>query len=162
MQLVGPGLGVLDASDAQSASDPIEIGVGLEEKPYGGRMPLPPIGYMLFLLPIGFTGGKPVRMHSIRDVAAAVRGRRQDLGLNQAELAKRAGVSRKWIYEFEAGKSTAEFGLVLRVLEELGFGLELGKDSDAEHQEASARRAAVDLDALLNELRARETSATDE
>ena len=103
-----------------------------------------------------------MRVHSIRGVAAAVRGRRQDLGLNQAELARRAGVSRKWIYEFEAGKSTAEFGLVLRVLEELGLGLELGEEADAGHQAASAPRAAVDLDALLDELRPRGTSATDE
>ncbi len=100
-----------------------------------------------------------MRVRSTRDMAAAVRGRRQDLNLNQAELAKRAGVSRKWIYEFEAGKSTAEFGLVLRVLEELGFGLELGKDSDAADQTASAGRLEVDLDALLDELRARGTNA---
>lgn len=100
-----------------------------------------------------------MRVRSIRDVAAAVRGRRQDLGLSQAELAKRAGVSRKWVYEFEAGKSTAELGLVLRVLEELGFGLELGKDSDAEDQAAPAARVAVDLDALLDELRDQGTSA---
>ena len=103
-----------------------------------------------------------MRVHATRGVAAAVRGRRQDLGLNQAELAKRAGVSRKWIYEFEAGKSTAEFGLVLRVLEELGFGIELGEESDAGHQAASAPRTAVDLDALLDELRSQRTSATDE
>ena len=90
-------------------------------------------------------------VRSIRDLAAAVRGRRQDLGLNQAELARRAGVSRKWISEFEAGKSTAELGLVLRVLDELGFRLELRKDPEAGAR--SPDRDAVDLDTLLNELR---------
>lgn len=94
---------------------------------------------------------------SIRDVAAAVRGRRQDLGLSQDELASRAGVSRKWISEFEAGKSSAEFGLVLRVLDALGFSMELREASAT--QGASGDRHAVDLDALLNRFRA--TKATD-
>lgn len=65
----------------------------------------------------------PVR--SIRDVALKARGRRLDLGLSQAELAQKAHVSRKWIYQFEQGKQTAELGLVLRVLDALGLTLEL-------------------------------------
>ena len=69
-------------------------------------------------------------VRSIRDLAAAVRGRRIDLGMSQADLASRARVSRKWIYEFEAGKSTAEVGTLLRVLDALGLGLELAP-SDA-------------------------------
>ena len=85
-------------------------------------------------------------VHSIRDLAAAVRGRRKDLGISQAELARRAGVSRKWIYEFEAGKPTAEFGLLLRVLDELD--LELAVRSSAPD---SARDNGIDLDALLDE-----------
>ena len=100
----------------------------------------------------------PVR--SIRDIAAAVRGRRQDLALNQAELAKRAGVSRKWIYEFEAGKPTAELGLVLRVLDELGFQLELSQASGVGPRSSGD---AVDLDTLLEGLQtSRETEVSDE
>jgi HTH-type transcriptional regulator / antitoxin HipB len=94
----------------------------------------------------------PMTIHAIRDLAAAVRGRRKDLGFNQADLARRAGVSRKWIYEFEAGKPTAEFGLVLRVLDELGLALELAPRSD---QGPAARGDPVDLDALLDEHRGR-------
>ncbi len=91
-------------------------------------------------------------VRSIRDVAAAIRGRRHDLGISQVELASRAGVSRKWISEFEAGKSTAEFGLVLRVLDALALSLEL---DDASTQEGSSEdRGAVDLDVLLNRFRA--------
>jgi len=89
---------------------------------------------------------------SIRDVAAAVRGRRHDLGISQVELASRAGVSRKWISEFEAGKSTAEFGLVLRVLDALALSLELRDASST--QEGSSDRGAVDLDLLLSRFRA--------
>lgn len=89
-------------------------------------------------------------VRSIRDLAAAVRGRRKDLGISQAELARRAGVSRKWIYEFEAGKPTAEFGLLLRVLDELGLELELGARSTSR---GSARDDTINLDALLEEYR---------
>jgi HTH-type transcriptional regulator / antitoxin HipB len=92
----------------------------------------------------------PVR--SIRDLAAAVRGRRIDMGLNQADLASRAGVSRKWIYEFEAGKATAEFGLILRALDALGLVLDLTANDDAA---TSQTGATVDLDALLDEYRGR-------
>ena len=84
---------------------------------------------------------------SIRDVAAAVRGRRKDLGMNQAELAERAGVSRKWIYEFEAGKPTAELGLFLRVLDELELVLDLVP------RPAQSGNRPMDLDALLDEHR---------
>lgn len=89
-----------------------------------------------------------MRIRSTRDAAAVVKGRRKELGLSQAELAERAGVSRKWIYEFEAGKPTAELGLVIRVLERLGLDLDLVTAT-------RAPRRTVDLDALLKEHRPR-------
>jgi y4mF family transcriptional regulator len=55
----------------------------------------------------------------------AVRGRRTDLGLTQATVAARARVSRKWVYEFEAGKPRAELHRMLRVLEALGLELDV-------------------------------------
>lgn len=88
-------------------------------------------------------------IRSIHELAAAMRGRRTDLGMSQAELAKRARVSRKWIYEFEAGKPTAELGLLLRVLDALGLGIELA----ASEGTADAESAAVDLDAVIDEYR---------
>ncbi len=72
-----------------------------------------------------------MRVHSIADVAAAVRGRRLDRKLSQSELAQRSGISRKWISEFEAGKARAEFALVIRVLEALGLSLDLSDDPGA-------------------------------
>ena len=103
-----------------------------------------------------------MRIRSINDVSAAVRGRRLDLRLSQSDLAERSGISRKWISEFESGKSTAEFALVLRVLEALGICLELiGTPSaplmsDRSTLSASAEVSPtpdppVDLDALLEE-----------
>lgn len=91
-----------------------------------------------------------MRITTIRAMAAAVRGRRTDLKLSQAELARRAGVSRKWVSEFEAGKPTAEFGLALRVLDELDMVVDLINGEDATPPRTANR---MDLDALLNELR---------
>lgn len=91
-----------------------------------------------------------MKIQSIRDLAAAVRGQRKDLGLSQAELAARSGVSRKWVYEFEGGKPTAELRLVLRVIDALGLTLDLGYDEGAPVPEQDG----VDLDALLDEHRA--------
>jgi len=89
-------------------------------------------------------------IRSIHDLAVAVRGRRTDLGMSQVELAKRTGVSRKWIYEFEAGKPTAELGLLLRVLEALNLGIDL---APREHT-TDAAETTVDLDAVIDEYRA--------
>lgn len=91
-----------------------------------------------------------MNVHSIHDLAAATRGRRRDLGLSQAELATKAGVSRKWLNEFEAAKSTAELGLVLRVLDALGLGIALELTSDG------PTTGAVDLDELLEEYQTRD------
>jgi HTH-type transcriptional regulator/antitoxin HipB len=91
-------------------------------------------------------------VRSINDLAAAVRGRRTDLGLNQKELARRAGVSRKWIYEFEAGKPTAELGLLLRVLEVLGLSLELRPSDETARADSGD---TIDLDTVLDEHRTR-------
>lgn len=104
-------------------------------------------GGVIHLLP---NGGESVKIKSIRNLAAAVRGRRRDLGLTQAELAMRAGVSRKWVYEFEAGKPTAELRLIMRVLDVLGLTLELSDQDDAR-----SAHTLADLDSLIEEHRAR-------
>lgn len=80
---------------------------------------------------------------SIRDLSAAVRGRRRALHLSQADLAARADVSRDWIGSFEKGKPTVEIGHVLRVLDALGLALRI--DAAARHD------PEVDLDAVLDE-----------
>ena len=92
-------------------------------------------------------------INSIRDIAAAARGRRQDLRLSQAELAARAGVSRAWLNAFEAGKPTAQLGLVIRLLDALDLRLAL--DDGDRTIEDPRPGAAVDLDALLDDYRQR-------
>jgi y4mF family transcriptional regulator len=101
------------------------------------------VGVIGILLPRGGIVTADVR--TISDIANAVRGRRLQLGMSQDALARRAGVSRKWIYEFEAGKPGAELRIVLVVLEALGMRLALGAAP------VSEAAGGVDLDALLDD-----------
>jgi HTH-type transcriptional regulator / antitoxin HipB len=57
------------------------------------------------------------------DLGAVIRDRRRQLGLGQAELAERIGVSRQWVVGIERGRARAELGLVLRTLDSLGIRL---------------------------------------
>lgn len=52
-----------------------------------------------------------------------IRRARHDMGLTQAELAARAGVSRPWLSELETGKRTAELGRALSVLSALDLAV---------------------------------------
>ena len=86
-------------------------------------------------------------IHSTRAMGTQIRGRRLELDLSQSELAARAGVSRKWIVDVEAGKPTAAIGLVLRVLDALDLDLHAIPRGGVEtHDELPD---AIDLDALL-------------
>jgi HTH-type transcriptional regulator/antitoxin HipB len=59
------------------------------------------------------------------DIGALVRDRRARLGWTQEELARRVGVSRLWVMQLEKGKPTAQLGLALRAIKELGVALEV-------------------------------------
>lgn len=91
-----------------------------------------------------------MNISSLHDLAAIVRGRRRDLGLSQAQVAARAQVSRQWVSGFEAGKATAEIGLVIRLLDALDLRLAV---IDGAAPPAASGTAPVDLDALLDEHR---------
>jgi y4mF family transcriptional regulator len=94
-----------------------------------------------------------VRLTSIADIAAAVRGRRMDLGLSQGDLAERAGVSRRWVNQFEGGgRTTAEVGAILAVLDALGLDLHVEAVSGASDDSEPAT-GGVNLDVLLDDLR---------
>lgn len=55
----------------------------------------------------------------------ALRQRRKDIGLTQAECAARAGVSAAWLSQLENGKATCEVGLVMDVAHALGVCFDL-------------------------------------
>lgn len=65
-----------------------------------------------------------MEIHALQDLMTMVATRRRDLSWTQAELATRAGVSRRWVSLFESGHEKAEVGRVLAVLDALGVRLE--------------------------------------
>ncbi|MDT8340242.1 MAG: helix-turn-helix transcriptional regulator [Longimicrobiales bacterium] len=56
-------------------------------------------------------------------LALAVRRRRVELGLRQADLAELAGCSQRFVHTVEQGKPTLRLDKLLDVLEVLGLGL---------------------------------------
>jgi y4mF family transcriptional regulator len=58
-------------------------------------------------------------------LARAVRGRREELALRQAELAALAGCSERFVHTVEHGKTSLRLDKLLDVLEVLGFDLAL-------------------------------------
>lgn len=85
-----------------------------------------------------------IELRTVSDAANAVRGRRIELGLSQAALAKLVGVSRKWVYEFEAGKPRAELRLVLAVFDAVGLALSTSMI------DASRRADGTEIEDFLN------------
>lgn len=62
---------------------------------------------------------------TMRELAEYVGEIRAALGIPQARLAARAGVSRQWLVALESGRPTVEAGKVMRLLEALGFEVTL-------------------------------------
>ena len=89
---------------------------------------------------------RKTRIRTMHDLASVARGRRIELGLTQAELASRSGVSRDWVNSFERGKRTVELSLVFRLFDALGIGVE-AMDATAI---GGAQAGAPSLDALLS------------
>ena len=86
-------------------------------------------------------------VRSVKDMGALVRDRRKSLGWSQSELASKIGVQRLWVSQFEAGKTTAHIGLVMRTLRALDLEVQVGVAPPAGIGDANPR--LVDLDALL-------------
>lgn len=89
------------------------------------------------------------------DLGALIRGRRRALGLDQAELAARVGVSRLWVSQVERGKPGASIGLVLRALAAVGLEL-TAKTTEQTDKRKTARPAPVstpDIDAIVERAR---------
>ena len=95
-----------------------------------------------------------MRVRTATDLGAFIRERRVKLAMDQSDLAKKAGTSRKWIVEVEQGKPRAEIGLVLRTLKALGVSLDLAADR-AQKTVAASEPANVDLNNILDSLKKR-------
>ncbi len=94
--------------------------------------------------------GIPIR--SPADIGALFRDRRKALGLDQAALASKVGVSRLWINQVEQGKPGANLGLVLRTLATLDIALSIAPQKDVKSDDAVT---APDIDAVIDAARER-------
>jgi y4mF family transcriptional regulator len=90
-----------------------------------------------------------MRVRTSTDVGAVIRDRRQALGLTQAALAEKVGVSRKWIVDVERGKPRAALRWVLRTLEALGIVLDVGPPPPRRANVKPLPGANVDLEWVL-------------
>jgi transcriptional regulator with XRE-family HTH domain len=89
-----------------------------------------------------------MRIRTAYDLAALARGRRLDRGWSQAEVARRASVSRKWVSDFETGKDSVDLAAVLRLLDALDISLNSVESAPTDDR---ASGDGVDLDDLLEE-----------
>ena len=80
-----------------------------------------------------------------------IKNRRLELGLDQASLAHRAGISRVWLLEIEKGKPGVSIAVILRVLTALKASLLISETPS--RRTAPSATSAADLNKLLNSLR---------
>jgi len=86
------------------------------------------------------------------DLGAVIRDRRRQLGLDQATLASRIGVSRQWVVGIERGRARAELGLVLRALDALGIRFDAASGGETGKMRVP-EAAIVDIDSIVTSAR---------
>ena len=89
-----------------------------------------------------------MRIRTPLDLGLAIRDRRRELRLNQAELARKVGVGRQWVVGIEHGKSRAELSLVLRTLSALDLSLTIAPDDRL--LRSSDDITVIDIDAVVS------------
>lgn len=95
-----------------------------------------------------------MHIRTVADLGSFIRERRIKLGMDQGDLAEKAGTSRKWIVEVEQGKPRAEIGLVLRTLKTLGVSLDIVADR-AQKASVTGEARNVDINNILDSLKKR-------
>lgn len=83
-----------------------------------------------------------------REIGALIRDHRKQQKLDQADLAQRIGVNRRWVVEVERGKPRAEVGLILKALQALGLTVAIdsaGKPAETQPDGLDS----IDIDAIV-------------
>ena len=95
-----------------------------------------------------------MRIRTATDLGAFIRERRNNLGMDQIDLAEKAGTSRKWLVEVEQGKPGAEIGLILRTLKSLEISINLAANTLVATP-TPGKEKAPDIDSVLDSLKKR-------
>ena len=92
-----------------------------------------------------------VTLRTPAEIGALIKDRRRRLGLDQAHLAERIGVSRLWVNQVERGKPGASLGLVLRALAAVGVELTGSAQDEADDKRPSDAAPVVtpDINAIV-------------
>lgn len=88
-----------------------------------------------------------MQIRTAKDIGALIRDQRKNQQLDQAKLAEKVGVNRRWVLEVERGKPRAEIGLVLKTLEALG--LTLSVETTTARRRGGREVESVDIDAII-------------
>jgi HTH-type transcriptional regulator / antitoxin HipB len=89
-----------------------------------------------------------MQIRTAKDIGALIRDQRKKQKLDQAELAEKVGVNRRWVLEVERGKPGAEIGLVLKTLDALGLTLSIEGEA-APRRRGGREIEPVDIDAII-------------
>jgi len=89
-----------------------------------------------------------MKIRSAKELGALVRSHRQRYGWTQSELAGKAGVSSLWVSQLERGKSTAQFGLILKILKVLELALSIEEPGER-RSPAKDETPAINLDDIV-------------
>lgn len=96
---------------------------------------------------MGPKAAAPEEPDRLTPLAKAVRARRSELGLRQAEVAELAGCSQRFVHTVEQGKPSLRLDKLLDVLKVLGLGLavvpgrgEIGRPVERAHPVWPAER----------------------
>ena len=73
-----------------------------------------------------------MEVRAASDFGALVAERREVLNLSQAELARRAGVTREWVVRLEKGSTAVTLFRLMRVLRELNLVVDVSEVDDGE------------------------------
>ncbi len=85
------------------------------------------------------------------DLGALLKEFRRQHGLKQNDLANRLQVSARWLSQFENGKATAQIGLVIRALNELGYRLTVESvETPADHAPRPKGRRKFSIDEIVD------------
>lgn len=89
-----------------------------------------------------------MQVRTAKDIGAFIRDQRKKQKLDQADLAEKVGVNRRWVLEVERGKPRAEIGLVLKTLDALGLTLSI--DGEPTPRSGGTNEIEpVDIDAVV-------------
>lgn len=69
-------------------------------------------------------------LRTSREIGMALRRLREEAGMSQVELASLAGVSRRWLLDFENGKPSVDLSKVLDCFAALGAGLDVAANGE--------------------------------